>query len=192
MTEHVLVPVDAISATILTIRGQRVILDRDLARLYGISTMRLNEQVKRNRERFPEDFMFQLTEAEKAEVIAICDNLSRLKFSPSLPYAFTEHGAVMAASILNTPTAVEVSVYVVRAFVQQRAMLAAHGEMALKLERLERKLLASLQLIHEHDDRLDTVERHIEALLEAVRALMAPPTASRRRIGFRVDDETDG
>ena len=83
-------------------------------------------------------------------------------------------------------------IYAVRAFVQQRAMLAAHGKMALKLERLERKLLASLQLIHEHDARFGAVETRIKALLEAVRALMAPPTASRRRIGFRVDDETDG
>jgi len=94
--------------------GQKVILDADLAKLYGVTTKRLNQQVKRNRERFPEDFMFQLTTEEKAEVVANCDHLSRLKFSPASPYAFTEHGAVMAASVLNTPRAIEVSIFVVR------------------------------------------------------------------------------
>jgi hypothetical protein len=99
-------------------------LDTDLARLYGVSTKRLNEQVKRNRDRFPDDFMFQLTPDEKAEVVANCDHLQRLKFSPALPYAFTEHGAIMVASVLNTSRAIEVSVYVVRAFVKLRVLSA--------------------------------------------------------------------
>ena len=97
-------------------------LDTDLADLYGVTTKRLNEQVRRNRERFPKDFLFQLTETEKAEVVANCDHLTKLKFSPNPPYAFTEHGAIMAASVLNSPSAVEVSVYVVRAFVQLREL----------------------------------------------------------------------
>ena len=90
-----------ISRRIFTIRGQRVMLDADIAELYGVTTTRLNEQVKRNRHRFPDDFMFRLNSVEKAEVVAKCDNLARLKFSPVLPFAFTEHGAIMAASILN-------------------------------------------------------------------------------------------
>ena len=92
-----LIPIDMIERKILLIRGEKVMLDVDLAALYGVTTKRLNEQVKRNRERFPNDFMFQLTEEEKAEVVANCDHLKRLKFSPTLPYAFTEHGAIMLA-----------------------------------------------------------------------------------------------
>ena len=93
--------VERIERLILVIRGQRIMLDADLARLYGVSTKRLNEQVKRNKERFPERFVFRLTSKEKAEVVAICDHLQKLKFSPVLPYAFTEHGAIMAATVLN-------------------------------------------------------------------------------------------
>ena len=101
------IPVEMIERKILLIRGEKVMLDADLAALYGVTTKRLNEQVKRNRERFPNDFMFQLTEEEKAEVVANCDHLKRLKFSPTLPYAFTEHGAIMLASVLNSPLAVQ-------------------------------------------------------------------------------------
>jgi hypothetical protein len=108
--KQAIIPVERIEHAILLIRGQRVMLDADLARLYGVSTKRLNEQVKRNRDRLPEDFMFQLTPDEKAEVVANCDHLQRLKFSPALPYAFTEHGAIMVASVLNTSRAIEVSV----------------------------------------------------------------------------------
>ena len=94
--------VERIERLILVIRGQRIMLDADLARLYGVSTKRLNEQVKRNRKRFPARFMFQLTAEEKAEVVANCDHLGKLKFSPVLPHAFTEHGVIMAATVLNT------------------------------------------------------------------------------------------
>ena len=108
--KHAIVPVERVEKTILLVRGQKVILDADLAELYGVSTKRLNEQVKRNRKRFPEDFMFQLAAAEKSEVVANCDHLSRLKFSRTLPHAFTEHGAIMVASVLNTPGAIEVKI----------------------------------------------------------------------------------
>ena len=133
------VPVERVEETILYIRGQRVILAADLARLYGVTTKRLNEQVKRNRDRFPEDFIFQLSTKEKAEVVANCDHLSNLKFSRTRPYAFTEHGAIMAASVLNTPRAVEASIFVVRAFVKLRQMVAAHKDLEKKLAALERK-----------------------------------------------------
>ena len=116
---------EEISRRILTVRGQRVMLDADIAELYGVTTTRLNEQVKRNRHRFPDDFMFRLNSVEKAEVVAKCDNLSRLKFSPVLPYVFTEHGAIMAASVLNSKRAVETSVYVVRAFVRMTVRKSA-------------------------------------------------------------------
>ncbi len=129
-----LIPVERVQKTILLIRSEKVILDADLATLYGVSTKRLNEQVKRNPGRFPDDFMFQLTNEEKAEVVANCDHLRRLKFSPNLPYAFTEHGAIMAANVLNSERAVEASVEIVRAFVRPRQLLASNVELSRRLD----------------------------------------------------------
>ncbi len=135
-----IVLVDQIEPLTLTIREQKVLVDSDLADLYGVTTKRLNEQVRRNRKRFPGDFMFRLTQGEKAEVVANCDHLARLKFSPSMPYAFTEHGAIMAANVLNSPRAVEVGVFVVRAFVKLRQLVATHKELARKLAELEQRV----------------------------------------------------
>jgi hypothetical protein len=161
-----------VESFILVLRGEKVILDRDLASMYGVSTKRLNEQVQRNKGRFPEDFLFQLTSEEKDEVVANCDHLRTLKFSPVLPSAFTEHGAIMAASVLNSPKAVEASIYVVRAFVKLRRFLASHVEVAHKLAELE-------QRVGHHDS-------HIQAIIKALRQLMAPPKSRKRRIGFEV------
>lgn len=135
-----LVQVTAIERRIILIRGEKVIVDADLATFYGVTTKRLNEQVKRNRDRFPEDFVFQLTIPEKSELVANCDHLSRLRFARTLPYAFTEHGAIMAASVLNSRRAVEVSLFVVRAFVKLRRVLSEHQTLARRLDDLERKL----------------------------------------------------
>src|SRR5882762_193106 len=129
-----LVPIELVQRVILLIRRERVILDADLAALYSVSTKRLNEQVKRNRSRFPADFMFQLTADEKAEVVANCDHLRRLKFSPNLPYVFTEHGTIMAANVLNSERAVEASVEIVRAFVRLRQLLASNAELSRRLD----------------------------------------------------------
>jgi hypothetical protein len=167
-----LIPIDMIERKILLIRGEKVMLDADLAALYRVTTKRLNEQVKRNRERFPNDFMFQLTEEEKAEVVANCDHLKRLKFSPTLPYAFTEHGAIMLASVLNSPIAVQTSVLVVRAFVKLREMLATHKDLAKKLEEIEKKYDAQFKVV-----------------FDAIRELMRPPETKRRKIGFRRERE---
>lgn len=161
-------PAETIAQVILFIRSQKVILDADLARLYGVTTKRLNEQVRRNPARFPEDFMFQLTRAEKAEVVANCDHLERLKYSPTLPMAFTEHGAIMAATVLNSERAVNMSVYVVRTFVRLRQLLASHESLARKLEALERKYDAQFKVV-----------------FDAIRELMTPPAPKKRRpIGF--------
>lgn len=168
--KQTIIPAQRIEQAILLVRGQRVMLDADLASLYGVTTKRLNEQVKRNKDRFPSDFMFKLTDGEKAEVVANCDHLQRLKFSPALPYAFTEHGAIMVASVLNTQRAIEVSVYVVRAFVKLREVLGTHKAVARKLAELE--------------SRIDAHDRHITTLFEAIRQLMAPPEKPRKRIGF--------
>jgi hypothetical protein len=156
-----------ISRRILTIRGQKVILDADLAEVYGVSTKRLNEQVKRNTERFPEDFAFRLTEEEKTELVANCDRFKRLKHSTASPLAFTEHGAIMAASVLNSKRAVETSVYVVRAFVWMREALAAHQDLAHRLDDLERKYDAQFRVV-----------------FDAIRALMEPAKKPSRQIGF--------
>lgn len=164
-----IVLLEQVQSKILYIRGEKVILDSDLAALYGVPTKRLNEQVKRNHERFPSDFMFQLTKAEKDEVVANCDHLKKLKFSPVLPYAFTEHGAIMAASVLNSERAVQASIYVVRAFVKLRQMLAPYKELTGKLDQLENKL-------HKHD-------KQIIAIVQAIKLLM-PSTEDKPKEPF--------
>lgn len=166
-----LVVAENIASRILLIRGQRVMLDADLAELYGVETKRLNEQVRRNIERFPEDFMFRLTAEEKAEVVANCDHLAKLKYSPTLPYAFTEHGALMLGNVLKSERAVEMSLMVVRAFVHMRELLAGNKELAQKLNQLERKVGA-------HD-------KAIAEIINAIRQLMAPEEPKKKRtIGF--------
>ena len=169
-----LVEVGAIEHRILLIRGEKAIIDADLAAFYGVSTKRLNEQVRRNRERFPPDFMFQLTRSEKSKLVANCGHLSRLKFAKTPPYAFTEHGAIMAASVLNSRGAIEVSVFVVRAFVKIRRALSEHRELAQRLSQLERRLA-------DHDTQIIEVVRAIRTLLRS------GPVPKHRRIGFKAD-----
>ncbi len=166
---------EAIEQRILLVRGEKIIIDSDLAAFYGVTTKRLNEQVKRNTGRFPEDFVFRLSAKEKAEVVAKCDHLDKLKYSANLPLAFTEHGAIMAASVLNSDRAIEMSVFVVRAFVRLRQYAIQNQELAQKLADLERHLIG-------HDQQ-------IAALVGAIRTLMSPnPIPVPRRIGFGVDD----
>jgi ORF6N domain len=167
--------VDDISRSILQLRGQRVILDRDLAQIYGVPTRVLNQAIKRNRKRFPEDFVFRLN-AEEAEfsrsqfVILKRNRGQNIKY---LPYAFTEHGAIQAANVLSSPRAIEMGVFVVRAFVKLREILASNKELAQKLDELERKL--------------QTHDRVIVDILKAIRELMNPPAPARRPIGFTAD-----
>lgn len=170
-----------IEGRIQVIRGLRVMVDVDLAALYGVPTKRLNEQVKRNRERFPADFLFQLNAAEKAEVVANCDHLQKLKFSKVLPYAFTEHGAIQAANVLASAQAVEMGIYVVRAFVQLRQASAVHVDLAKRLAELEMKT-ESLELSHDTFSRNTRLQ--LRQLLDAVRELTTPPDPPKRPIGF--------
>jgi hypothetical protein len=171
---HSIVPMERIERSILLIRGEKVMLDSDLAAIYGVTTKRLNEQVKRNLARFPADFMFQLTEVEKLEVVANCDHLARLKFSPHLPYAFTEHGALMLANVLNSERAAQTSVQVVRVFVRLRQLLSSNVELARKLESLEKKYDAQFKVV-----------------FDAIRQLMSPPVKPKREIGFHVKYDDD-
>ena len=171
------VPVEDIKRAIVILRGQRVLLDTELAALYGVTTKRLNQQVKRNQERFPSDFMFQLTEKELEAL--------RLHFATSnevgagrggrryMPYVFTEHGAIMAATVLNSPRAIEMSLYVVRAFVKLREVLSSNRVLSRKLDELERRLTK----------RLDDHDEAIAAILSAIRELTNPPPTTRA-IGF--------
>ena len=146
-------------------------IDSDLAKIYCVTTTRLNQQVRRNQGRFPEDFMFQLTKEEfESLILQFATSKKRRGGRRKLPYVFTEHGAIMLASVLNTVIAVRASIQVVRAFVHLREILSTHKELAHKLEQLERR-------IEKHDDE-------IRVIFEAIRQLMTPPEKPRRRIGF--------
>jgi hypothetical protein len=169
-----LIPNERIARSILLIRGEKVMLDADLAVIYGATTKSLNQAVKRNLGRFPPDFMFQLTAREKTEVVTNCDHLARLKFSSHLPYAFTEHGALMLANTLNSERAAQTSVQVVRTFVRLRQMLASNADLARKLAALEKK----------YDEQFKVV-------FGAIRQLMAPEPPKRREIGFHVRDQEE-
>lgn len=165
-----MIPAASADERILLIRRQRVMLDVDLAVLYGVPTRVLNQAVKRNLKRFPEDFMFQITQNEKHELITICDRFKNLKHSIALPYAFTEHGAIMAATVLNSARAIEMSVNVVRAFIKLREMLLQHKDLSHKLADLEA--------------RIGTHDKAIRSLFDAIRQLMTPPKKEKRRVGF--------
>ena len=163
----------SVESRILVLREQKVILDSDLAELYGVPVKRLNEQVKRNQERFPSDFMFRLS-AEESDALRSQSATSKTGRGGRryAPYAFTEHGAIMAATVLNSERAVEMSVFVVRAFVRLREMLATNHQLASKIDELEQ--------------RLDTHDASIQELIEAIRELMAPEPGSGRKIGFQL------
>lgn len=170
-----LVRIEDIAGSILVLRGHKVLLDTELATLYGVTTKRLNEQVKRNRDRFPEDFLFRLTrdETEAVNRSQFATGSQKHRDPRFPPYAFTEHGAIMAATVVNSARAVEMSVYIVRAFVKLREMLASNKELLQKLNELERKLQS-------HDQA-------IVGILKTIRELMNPPVAKRRPIGFTAD-----
>jgi hypothetical protein len=159
---------EIISGKIFTVRGQRIILDFDLAEIYGVPTKRLNEQIKRNKNRFPADFMFKITshewEALKSQ-IAILNSSMRSQFATAskrnvrfFPYAFTEHGAAMAANVLNSPRAIEMSIFIVRAFIKLRQMLLGNKELRQELDELKRQTNDRFQIVFETLDHLLAVE----------------------------------
>jgi len=175
--------IEGITLTIQTLRGQRVILDADLAALYEVETKRFNEQIKRNLDRFPADFMFRLNEQEQAALRSQFATLKtgRGQHRKYLPYAFTEHGAIMAATVLNSPRAVQVSLYVVRAFVRLRELAATHGDLAKRLGELEEKTEA---LAMSHDTFSRNTRNQLKQVFDALRELMTPPDPHKRPIGF--------
>lgn len=170
-----LLPMEVIEDKIFLIRGQKAMMDRDLAGLYGVATKVLNQAVKRNLKRFPKDFMFQLTPSEKNELVTNCDRFKTLKHSTSTPFAFTEQGVAMLSSVLNSERAIEVNIAIMRVFVKIREMIATNKELAHKLNQLERKY-------EKHDEE-------IKLIFDAIRQLMIPPGPKRKRIGFLREGE---
>jgi phage regulator Rha-like protein len=171
--DNAMIPDGLIMNKILFIRNQKVMIDRDLAELYGVPTKRLNEQVKRNIARFPSNFMFQLTENEKDEVVANCDHLKRLKYSSTLPYAFTEHGTMMLGNVLNSERAIAFSIKIVEAFIKLREMLNDNLSVRLEIETIKKKLL-------NHDKNIELVFTYLDELIEK-----QDNKTERKQIGYK-------
>jgi len=170
MKDARLVPLDLIEQRILFLRGQRVMFDRDLAELYCVETKYLNRQVRRNKERFPREFMFQLTKKERDELVTNWHRFASLKHSSVLPYAFTEHGVAMLSSVLHGKRAIQINILIIKVFVKLRKILAKHKELSLRLKELEMR-------IDRHDDA-------ISAMFETIRQLTALPEKPKHPIGF--------
>jgi hypothetical protein len=166
-----LIPVERIERAILMIRGQKVMLDADLSRLYDIPTKALNQAVGRNERRFPSDFMFRLTKEEKNELVTNCDRFKTLRHSSAMPRAFTEQGVAMLSSVLNSDRAIEVNIEIMRAFIRLRQMLATHKELERKIALLEKKY-----------------DKQFKVIFDAIRALMEGPEKPKRQIGFGVKE----
>ena len=169
MTGKSLLPIERIEKSILLIRGKKVMIDADLAVLFGVTTTRLKEQVRRNPDRFPPDFMFELTPEETSEVVRNCDHLDRLNFSPYRPFAFTEHGALMLANVFNSPRAIRASLQIVRTDVHLRELLSSNAELARRIDALEGKYDVQFKMV-----------------FDAIRRLIEPPEKPKNPIGFRV------
>jgi ORF6N domain. len=166
------ISVELVSGKIFMLRGKKVMLDRDLAFLYEVGTKRLNEQVKRNIKRFPEDFMFQLTRLEKIELVAICDRFDTLKHSTVMPYAFTEQGVAMLSSVLSSERAILVNIQIMRAFTQLRRMLMTNQDLRRRIAEIEKK--------YDHQFKI---------IFDAIKELITPPEKPRRRIGFHPHED---
>jgi len=164
-----IIPIERIETKIYYIRGQKVMLDRDLAKLYGVKTKVLNQAVKRNIKRFPEDFMFQLNNQEKIELVTNCDHLSSMKFAPTTPYVFTEQGIAMLSTVLNSEKAIDVNIQIMRTFTKLRQLLSGNEVLRQKIESMERK----------YDSQFKIVFKAIKELLDKEKQV-----PKKRRIGF--------
>ena len=171
-----ILPDEVIMNKILIIRDKKVMIDRDLAELYGVSTKQLNQQVKRNIVKFAGDFMFKLNKKEKERVVTNCDHLAVLRFSPNLPYVFTEYGAVMLATVLNSEKAIQVTIQIVKIFTRMKEMVLTNKDILLKVEKMEKDVKEN--------------KEDITMIFVALKQLLNPPQPKRNMIGFnRKDDE---
>jgi phage regulator Rha-like protein len=159
MGNELIITDEFIMSKILLIRNEKVMIDRDLAELFGVTTKQLNQQVKRNITRFPNNFMFQLTEIEKEYVVANCDHLNKLKFSSTLPYVFTEHGTLMLGNVLNSDKAVTFSIKIVEAFIKMRELLTNTISVRLEIEDIKKKLI-------NHDKNIELVFTYLDELMD--------------------------
>ena len=166
--ETCLIPQETIESKILLVRSKKVVLDRDLALLYGVKTIRLREQVKRNSIRFPEDFVFQLTKEEANMLVSQNEIPTKRSLGGYLPYAFTEHGTLMAANVIKSPVAIHASIAIVRTFTKLREMLATHKELQRKIEAMEKKY-----------------DHQFKAVFDVMRKLLEPPDKPKGKIGFK-------
>ena len=164
-----LIPIEVIESRIFIIRGQKVMIDRDLAELYQVETKSLNQAVKRNMSRFPDEFMFQLNSKEKAEVVTNCDHLKELRFSYRLPYAFTEQGIAMLSSVLKSERAILVNIMIMKTFVRLRELISSHKDILRKIEAMESKY-----------------DQQFRVVFDAIKALIEPPEKPKKRMGFVV------
>jgi hypothetical protein len=171
--ENSIIPNETISNKIYFIRNQKVMIDRDLAELFAIPTKRLNEQVKRNINRFPNHFMFQLTEFEKNELVANCDHLKNLKFSKSLPYAFSEHGILMLSNVLNSERAITFSIKIIEVFIEMREYLIQNLSLKNEIEEIRKKL-------NNHDKNIELVFSYLDELMEK-----QENQKPRKKIGYK-------
>jgi hypothetical protein len=167
-----LIPTETIEKRILFLRGKKVMIDSDLAELYGVETRILKQVVKRNRKRFPEDFMFQLTKSERDEVITNCDNLHKLKFYPALPHVFTEQGIAMLSSVLNSERAIMVNIQIMRTFTKLREMIEGNKDLRRKIEEMEKKY-----------------DTQFKVVFEAIKRLVEPEVKLKRKVGFYIADK---
>ncbi len=167
-----LIPVEIVEKRIFFIRGQKVMIDRDLAELYRVKTMALNQAVKRNIERFPSGFMFRLTQEEKKELITNCDRFSIVKHSPYLPYAFTEQGVAMLSSVLKSKRAIQVNMLIMQTFVRLRELISSHKDILRKIGEMEKRYDSQFKIV-----------------FDALRKLIEPPAKQTKRIGFVVDNK---
>jgi hypothetical protein len=176
---NAVIPVEVITQRIFEIRRYKVMIDADLAKLYGVTTKRLNEAVKRNAKRFPEDLMFKLSTKEKNELVANCDRFTNLKHSSALPHAFTEPGVAMLSSVLNSETAIQINLQIVRAFIRLRQMLNDHDTLRFAIEGLER--------------RVDINDRNIQLALNLLQQVLFPPEKpvpiKTQKMGFTPPDK---
>lgn len=178
MKDKITIPEKIISNKIFLIRNQKVMLDRDLAELYGVTTKRLNEQVKRNISRFPKHFMFELTEEEKSEVVANCDHLNKLKFSSFLPNAFAEHGIMMLANVLRSEQATTMSIKIIEIFIEMREVLTTHKDLLFKLQEIQEK-------VSSHDEQIMLIFEYIKQFEELKQHQLEQE--NRTKIGYKKD-----
>lgn len=173
MKSELIITDEFLMSKILLIRNQKVMIDRDLAELFGVTTKRLNEQVKRNINRFPNNFMFQLTEIEKQQVVANCDHLKNLKFSSSLPYVFTEHGTMMLGNVLNSDRAIEFSIRIVETFIKMREFLSENLSIKVEIQEIKKKL-------ENHNKNIELVFNYLDELMEK-----QDKKTERNKIGYK-------